>query len=597
MITTDILTYTARHDWQHLLDVCADTPKNQILIQVFCGFNSSSIIEKLLDELRDDFPGVCIVGATTAGEIHNSKAFEHSIQIAFSRFEYSTVRSGLVSHSENQHASAQFLSQAINQTDTKAVILYARGVMSHEHINSAPLLDALHTEMGDIIITGANAGDNGKLERTFVFTEKGLSSDGIAAVSIAGKHLYAHNHSILGWEPVGRDFVITKAENNRVHTIDDLPVRDVISHFLGPEVADELPRSVVGYPFIVDDDGLYRASHIIDEDDEGGFSVSSPLYAGDSVRFGFCHAGMLAQSAKSLHNEMHRVAPQSIFVFSCISRKRALGKTIGVELSAFDNIAPTCGFFGYGEYYTPTNGWPLLLTLTQTVLTLAEHPDGEPSHGPDRDYRPVIEESELFKSLRVLQRLMDITTREIEGINVELTKLVSRDALTGLGNRRRFEERIATELKNQGRSHLPMSVLMVEVDFFREYNASFGAALGDDCLRTIAQILSRVAKRPTDMCARYGGATFGCILPMTDNNGAMKLAQDIQNQIETKAILHDRSNIGDYVTVSVAVLHIKSDRSLTVNTIISGCHSLLEDAKAQGGNRVVADEVQNLNAP
>jgi diguanylate cyclase (GGDEF)-like protein len=133
-----------------------------------------------------------------------------------------------------------------------------------------------------------------------------------------------------------------------------------------------------------------------------------------------------------------------------------------------------------------------------------------------------------------------------------LQQLLSTDALTGIANRRRFDAALAREWASAARTHLPLSLLMIDVDYFKAFNDYCGHQRGDECLRRVARLLVAAAGRPGDLVARYGGEEFICLLPAVDAAGARAVAERLLNTVRAAAIAHPRAPSGR-LTISVGV--------------------------------------------
>jgi diguanylate cyclase (GGDEF)-like protein len=135
----------------------------------------------------------------------------------------------------------------------------------------------------------------------------------------------------------------------------------------------------------------------------------------------------------------------------------------------------------------------------------------------------------------------------------ELRRTATTDALTGVANRRRFDELLEREWLRARRCGDPVSLLMIDVDHFKLYNDLYGHPKGDVCLRHVAQVLMRACKRPADVVARYGGEEFMILLPQTPRRGAQHVAQRVLGAVAAFGILHDDSQTTHYVSVSVGI--------------------------------------------
>lgn len=167
-----------------------------------------------------------------------------------------------------------------------------------------------------------------------------------------------------------------------------------------------------------------------------------------------------------------------------------------------------------------------------------------------------------------------------------LENLSSMDGLTGIPNRRRFDEFVATEWRTGIREATPMSLIMIDIDYFGAYNNTYNHLAGDDCLKRVATTLTGCLRRPTDFAARYGGEEFSAVLPRTDLEGAAHMAEQMRASVEALRIEHDASPISDWVTISLGVASILPFRDGTAQFLIKGSDSVLFDAKKAGRNQV-----------
>jgi diguanylate cyclase (GGDEF)-like protein len=145
------------------------------------------------------------------------------------------------------------------------------------------------------------------------------------------------------------------------------------------------------------------------------------------------------------------------------------------------------------------------------------------------------------------------TQLRIKHMADDLRRIASIDALTGIANRRRFDEALEREWARARRAGDPTALLMIDVDHFKLYNDRYGHPAGDDCLRCVANALTLSSARPTDLVARYGGEEFVMLLPNTPRAGAEHIAHAVLDAVEALAIQHDASSTASHVTVSVGL--------------------------------------------
>ncbi|MDM8537366.1 diguanylate cyclase [Desulfobacterales bacterium HSG17] len=144
-----------------------------------------------------------------------------------------------------------------------------------------------------------------------------------------------------------------------------------------------------------------------------------------------------------------------------------------------------------------------------------------------------------------------------------LEKMASLDGLTEIPNRRRFDEKLQSELGRAGRNRTALPLILADIDCFKQFNDNYGHAQGDRCLRNVAQSIKKIIKRSSDLAARYGGEEFGIILPTTDLNGALAIAEAIRLTVAALNIPHAYSKAADYVSLSLGVACIEPEKIIS----------------------------------
>lgn len=196
----------------------------------------------------------------------------------------------------------------------------------------------------------------------------------------------------------------------------------------------------------------------------------------------------------------------------------------------------------------------------------------------------------LVKMQRALVKLAE----QLHDANQELQRLSMTDGLTGLSNRRMFDESFQREWRRCLRLKKPMSLVMLDVDNFKQYNDLYGHPQGDECLKAIAKKLSKSAPRPADLVARYGGEEFVMVLGETDQNGARWVAERVRQRVALLQLPHTGSQ-HQFVSVSCGISSVYPTRELSAETLLQSADLALYEAKHQGRNTVVLREYPSLN--
>jgi len=175
-----------------------------------------------------------------------------------------------------------------------------------------------------------------------------------------------------------------------------------------------------------------------------------------------------------------------------------------------------------------------------------------------------------------------------------LRKLVFLDGLTGVFNRRYFDQQIATEWARSARNNTALSLILLDVDHFKLFNDRYGHQAGDDALRLISDALKSCLRRPADLVARYGGEEFACVLPETSYDDALVIANELESKIRNLAIPHADSDANSVVTISLGLASRINGSGSDVADLIGLADRLLYEAKHSGRARVCSSV---LSAP
>ncbi|BAF72804.1 PAS domain S-box protein [Sulfurovum sp. NBC37-1] len=423
-------TYYENHETlQTFVEIHSIQDAPSLLIQVFTSENNPSYIQKLLNELTAFLPQAVIIGSTTDGEIMNGKVSTRKTVLSFTRFEHTQLKADAAIHQKNGYFSGQDLAKSLIREDTRLLIAFVDGL----HTNGEAFLSGIDSVSGDVIVSGGLAGDNGSLTETYVFTKDHIIQKGAVAVSFSSHSLIIHNAYNFNWYTIGKELTVTHAADNRVYTINNKPATEIYSYYLGEEVAAVLPSIGIEFPLITVRNGIEVARTIVSKEDDGSLVFTGNLHTGEKVQFGYGNTLDLLTHAGDIYHQLQRKPSEAIFIYSCGARKHIMPDMIHKEIEPLQAIAPTSGFFTYGEFYTDKR--KELLNQTMTIVSLSEE--------------VTISESKTLPSLHTD------------------SKFSIMDALTNLLNRtnqeRMEEDLIALEKSQDG-------ILVLENDTFLQCN-------------------------------------------------------------------------------------------------------------------------------
>ncbi len=204
--------------------------------------------------------------------------------------------------------------------------------------------------------------------------------------------------------------------------------------------------------------------------------------------------------------------------------------------------------------------------------------------------RSVLRLNQEMERRKVREKELIETLKQLSEANRVLTQLSAQDGLTGLANRRHFNEHFLAEWRRAMRDRQPLSLVMADIDHFKLYNDHYGHQGGDDCLRQVATIIGKVARRPADIAARYGGEEFVLVLPETPLEGAVKIAEEVAATVRAMQLPHAKSPVAPHVTLSLGVACVIPNREKEMTELIERADRALYSAKRQGRNQVKAAE-------
>lgn len=180
---------------------------------------------------------------------------------------------------------------------------------------------------------------------------------------------------------------------------------------------------------------------------------------------------------------------------------------------------------------------------------------------------------------------------QLKSYRDRLEKMAMYDGLTGIANRQYFDHYFDAELKRASRSNSFISLILMDIDHFKQFNDNCGHAAGDECLKKVAKALAETLERPSDLAARYGGEEFVCVLPNTQPDGAQKVSGQLLDAVRSLNITHEHSSAASVVTVSLGCVTVNGETALDAQRIIQATDQRLYKAKHDGRNRAVIDIV------
>ncbi len=398
-----------------------DSP--QTLLQIFTGVCKRSHIQTLLEQIKTILPHINIIGSTTDGEILGSQIDEYSTVLSFTILEKTRVVVRGIKQLKSSFQTAKRLVRSFDNIDeVNLAIVFADGLNS----NGEGVLKAFNKLAPHITVAGGLAGDNAQFVETFAFTKDGICGDSIVAVFFYNKDLIVNTAHSFGWEQIGKEFKVTKATENRVYLIDNQTPVELYKKYLGDDMCEQLPATGIEFPLMIIKDGNLTARAVVGVHDDGSLVFAGNIKQGDSVWFGYGNVENILNNT-CFYNELSTMSIESIFIYSCMARKRLMGNEIQDEILPLSTLAPVSGFFTYGEFLNVTKNnistSNQLCNQTMTLLLLSEQEGGTNSLQKIKK----IPSGKSTQTIRALSHLISETTKELHELNVALAHKIQQE--------------------------------------------------------------------------------------------------------------------------------------------------------------------------
>ncbi|MDQ7045035.1 MAG: EAL domain-containing protein [Sulfurimonas sp.] len=487
---------------------------SKLLIQLFCGASDITLIHSFQEYFKVNFPKATLVGSTSDGIIDaDSVHIKDTSLVVFLFFKYTTLKSLIMDHDDSYHdyfKSGYMLASHLISHDTKVLITFSDGT----HTNGEEYIKGINSFSGNTTISGGMAGDNGALSKTYVFDKDYASSNGAIAVALNSDVLEVTTNYSFDWMPIGKQLSVTKSIDNRVYEIDGMSAVELYSKYLGEELASLLPQVGIEYPLIVERNGIDTARAVLFKHDDGSLTFAGNVLEGERIRFGIGNVETILRGGdNNLRSiiEKSKNTIESFFIYSCMARRRFMGSHIEKELRAFADIAPTSGFFTYGEFFHSKNN-NQLLNESMTVLALSE---SEEKIDIKLDNALIHQHHFSANPLHIISHLTNTISHELENLNNTLESRIKRntdiiykqayfDKLTNLPNR--------LKLINDLSQHIKSDLILINIDEFNLVNDFYGHSTGDSVLKDFACVLEVFSVQESAIAYKLPADEFALIL-------------------------------------------------------------------------------------
>lgn len=386
-----------------------------LLVQMFSSKLDRTFLQQLRNYFHEMLPYATVIGCTGAGEICEGKISENGVVLSFTMFEKTELKAALLHQPsfDNSFELGKSLAEQLLEFDTKALLIFSAGY----EVDSQDLLEGIYESNPDVLVAGGVSGNSGFIDETWAFTKDEMTNQGVVAVALQSDQLIAQTFSNYKWQEIGKPFLVTKAKGNTIYSIDKKKPLQILKHYLGETFVKELPTSGFEFPFIMNHKGEKVSVFIINVLKNGAVQVNRNINEGEKITFSYTNIEAIIEGSLHRLKQLSKKQVDTIFVYNCMARKRFAGHFTEQELLMMQSIAPTSGFFSYGEFTAGNKQRPQLLghSLTYLALTESSMKKQEESKLTFKYSQP-----DYLKTLSSLTNLMQASQNDFHLLNEEL---------------------------------------------------------------------------------------------------------------------------------------------------------------------------------
>lgn len=515
-----------------------------ILVQVFSGIGKKEFIEEVIKNLILLIPQCKILGATSAGELLDGKILENECIVSISVFEKTIIETIIIKEKISDFNKGLEIGHKLISQDTKAIISFA-----DTSIDGQDFLDGINSIDNKVVVSGGIAGNSNSTDETYVFTENGVEKDAVVAAALKSKDLYVNNESNFNRVPIGKEYKITEAEGNVIKTIDNIPAQEFYSKYLGINNCEQIKRIGSKFPLMVKRNNRYIGISVKESVNNNEIIVTSKIDIGEKIRIGYGDFREILMGSKSVYDKIKKYPGESLFIYSCDSRKKFINEIAAEEIAPINGDFSTSGFYTYGEF-NHINNENIFYTETMTILVLSEDTSSRIKIDTEKTdeleyYSP--EDLALFNLIKITgEELNDLNLKLEEKIKEKtesLEKQYYTDELTGLENR----NKLILDL-SQGKY---CKIAIIDIKSFNDINDFYGNTVGDAVLRALSRLISLYCRQNNLNSYRVSSDIFAVADNMGLKEEFIEKIRLLQNVINNQCFFYEDVKI--YITVTMGL--------------------------------------------
>jgi len=573
-----------RHEWE-------SGRFRRLLLHVYSGRDEDEFTVQVARGLQACFPQGIVVGTMAAGEVADGHILAKGVLVGALLFQETDVR---MLRYDSVSGREREIGRQIRE-DVQAIpqVRAAELTMPGAEMSAKGILDELSLCKRDIQIFGGYAGGHTMNDPMhFIFDANSVMYDSIIVVAFAGESFHVDIDKVIGWEPLGLSFRVTKASGNQLIELDGRPASEIYEKFLQIDrsVSDNAEEGYT-FPFLTRDRGETWLRSTVHIEEDGSLNLHGHAVEGMDIQLSYGNTESIVTQVNERLQAIRAFKPQVILLYSCIVRRVFWRDLVDIEMEPFARICSTAGFHTWGEIArSPLTGEVIEHNVTMLTVAMREG-DAPAEEMPDVHVDDAILRGQGAQ-LRRLTSLIYTTMGELQkaqadlrALNEQLRVMAERDALTGLYNRGKTEQLIHEALDSSASTGRPVGLVMADVDHFKQVNDRHGHHAGDVVLKGVADQLRKAASSWDGGAAgRWGGEEFFLVLPGADGRKTLELAEQLRCDVASRVF----DEVGR-VTLSIGVVSVRG--AVDRRHLFTHVDDALYRAKEGGRNRVEQAQV------
>ena len=562
-----------------------------ILFHIYSGVLDEELIVGISKKIKKLFDTDQIIGSISAGEIKNGRLMDRGVLISVMMFESADVR---VHRFEKAIGSEKSIgTQICELADSVEHIKALELMLPGTNIHTRTMFEEISKCNKDIQVFGGYAGGHSmECSEHFVFDYNGIYSDMIFLVTYAGEDFYISVDKSVGWQTLGVPFKVTKADDNRLIEVDGRPAVELYEKYMQIEADENFAEETFEFPLMAELEGEELLRHTISVEDNGTLVLAGYVTEGMNIYLCYGAPADIVKKVDARLGEICDFQPEAILLYSCSVRKSFWEDFVNLEMQPFQSIAETAGFHTWGEVFRDRNRGNVL-EYNITLMSIAMR-EGEADEKNKKHIH--VDDSVLKGQASLIKRLTKLvysTTTELHKaytdlrvMNDRLKEIAAHDGLTGLYNRSSIEQIIDNCFKRAGGSEDTAGLIMLDIDFFKKINDTYGHAVGDETLKTVANLMNETISKYEGACAgRWGGEEFMLLIPKLDSEQTYALAEELRRRTEEHEF-----GFGEHITISLGSISFSGNEN--IGNVYITLDNALYEAKENGRNMTVRAEAK-----